>query len=61
MYFTQPIKMIYSKRLATLLARDGFKVLDMRKHPTIDKYLVWVFEDSFELRQAMEKHNKIGD
>lgn len=46
---------IYSKRLANELAKNGFKVLRADINYKYPNLYVFVFEDTPELREAVEK------
>lgn len=49
--------MIYSLRVANILARKGFKVKETRINIKFPQYLVYYFEDTPELRTAIEEIN----
>lgn len=44
---------IFSRRVANELERQGFRIVKMEKNHKNEKYLVYYFEDSVELRDAL--------
>lgn len=44
---------IFSRRVANELEKQGFRIVKMEKNHKNEKYLVYYFEDSVELRDAL--------
>lgn len=48
-----PLYTVFSRRVANALEKQGFRVVKMAKNRTNEKYLVYYFEDTVELRDAL--------
>lgn len=48
-------KIIYTPWLANDLINQGFPLLEVRANPKRPEYDCWVFEDTFALRNAIER------
>lgn len=44
---------IFSRRVANALERQGFRIVKMERNTKNEKYLVYYFEDSVALRDAL--------
>ena len=49
----QTLYTIFSRRVANELEKQGFRIVKMEKNHKNEKYLVYYFEDSVELRDAL--------
>lgn len=45
---------IFSRRVANALEHQGFRIVKMEKNTKNEKYLVYYFEDSVALRDALK-------
>lgn len=50
----QTLYTIFSRRVANELEKQGFRIVKMEKNHKNEKYLVYYFEDSVELRDALK-------
>lgn len=44
---------VFSRRVANELEKQGFRIIKMERNHKNEKYLVYYFEDSVELRDAL--------
>ena len=44
---------VFSRRVANILEHQGFRIIKMEKNTKNEKYLVYYFEDSVALRDAL--------
>ena len=50
----QTLYTVFSRRVANELEKQGFRIVKMEKNHKNEKYLVYYFEDSVELRDALK-------
>lgn len=49
---------IYSRRLAERITENGIEIVRVVPDVAHPKFVNWIFEDTPELRQEMEKYSK---
>ena len=52
------VKIIYSLQLMQYLVEHGCELLEIKQHPTIKSYKCFVFSNTEELRELMERYSK---
>ena len=51
------IKIIYSRKMARFLIKNGCVVIKTIAHPYKENFVAWVFEDTDDLRKYMTLYN----